>query len=187
MHPPSLLFTCAFIAAAASTQALTASTVTTTADSGGGSLRAVLAAATNGETITFDPALNGATITLTSGELAISGLQVSIDASALSSGIKISGNNTSRIFSIVSGSNVTLSHLELFNGRSESNTGGGISALQSQLNLTNTTLRNCFSQFDGGALWANGVTGLVDSCSFVGNDAEGFGGGIYLIGTPSFT
>lgn len=191
MHPPSLLFTCAFMAAAASTQALTAgtvtTTVTTTADSGGGSLRAVLAAATNGETITFDPALNGATITLTSGELAITGLQVSIDASALSNGIKISGNNNSRVFIISGNANVSLNSLDIFNGRSSANYGGGILALGSGLHCVNVTIRNCLSASDGGGLWANSVTGSFDRCSFLGNDAEGFGGGIFLIGSTSVT
>ena len=42
-------------------------TVTTTADSGPGSLRAAIAAASDGDTIQFDAALNGQTITLTSG------------------------------------------------------------------------------------------------------------------------
>ena len=45
--------------------------VTTTADSGAGSLRAAIAAASNGDTIQFDAALNGQSIMLTSGELAI--------------------------------------------------------------------------------------------------------------------
>src|SRR6266850_8363457 len=45
--------------------------VTTTADSGTGSLRAAIAAAGNGDTIQFDPALNGQSITLTSGELTV--------------------------------------------------------------------------------------------------------------------
>src|SRR5438045_5818341 len=46
-------------------------TVTTTADSGVGSLRAALAASSDGDTIQFDSALNGQTISLTSGELVI--------------------------------------------------------------------------------------------------------------------
>src|ERR1700730_4043008 len=45
--------------------------VTTTADSGPGSLRQARADAMNGNTIQFDPALNGQTINLTSGELVI--------------------------------------------------------------------------------------------------------------------
>ena len=46
-------------------------TVTSTADSGAGSLREAIAAASNGDTIQFAPALNGQTIALTSGELVI--------------------------------------------------------------------------------------------------------------------
>ena len=46
-------------------------TVTNTNDSGAGSLRAAIAAAANGDTIDFAPALNGQTITLTSGALTI--------------------------------------------------------------------------------------------------------------------
>jgi hypothetical protein len=44
-------------------------TVTTTADSGAGSLRQALADASDGDTIQFDAALNGHTITLTRDEL----------------------------------------------------------------------------------------------------------------------
>jgi hypothetical protein len=46
-------------------------TVINTNDSGPGSLRQALADANNGDTINFDPALNGQTILLTSVELAI--------------------------------------------------------------------------------------------------------------------
>src|SRR5438132_13231546 len=45
--------------------------VTNTNDSGPGSLRGAIAAASDGDTIQFDPALKGQTITLTSGELFI--------------------------------------------------------------------------------------------------------------------
>src|SRR5262245_28675487 len=46
-------------------------TVLNNADSGLGSLRDTIAAAQNGDTIIFDPSLDGQTISLTSGELAI--------------------------------------------------------------------------------------------------------------------
>src|SRR6266436_1802536 len=61
---------CVTMAGAGSTQAATL-TVTTTADNGVGSLRAAIAAANDGDTIQFDPALNGQTINLTSVELVI--------------------------------------------------------------------------------------------------------------------
>src|SRR5262245_2749892 len=46
-------------------------TVLNNADSGNGSLRATIAAAQSGDQIVFDPGLQGQTITLISGELAI--------------------------------------------------------------------------------------------------------------------
>src|SRR5882757_7860680 len=46
-------------------------TVTNTNDSGPGSLRQALADANGGDTINFDPALNGQTIPLTTDELVI--------------------------------------------------------------------------------------------------------------------
>ena len=167
---------------------LQAGTVTNTDDSGIGSLRAVIAAGPNGETIDFDPALNGATITLTSGHLSITGLQVTIDASALPAGIKISGNSNSRIFLIDSSSDVTLNGLELFNGSVTGN-GGGISALSSALNCINVTIRNCVSTGDGGGIWASSISGIMDRCSFIGNDAgsTGFGGGIIFNGATAAT
>ncbi len=45
--------------------------VTNTADNGAGSLRGMITMATGGDTIQFDPALNGQTITLTSDELVV--------------------------------------------------------------------------------------------------------------------
>src|SRR6476469_4098930 len=49
-------------------------TVTNNRDSGPGSLRQALADAHNEDIISFDPSLNGQTITLTSGELVVNGI-----------------------------------------------------------------------------------------------------------------
>ena len=61
---------CAAVIGIASANAATL-IVTTTADSGAGSLRQALADASDGDTIQFESGLNGQTIGLTSGELAI--------------------------------------------------------------------------------------------------------------------
>jgi parallel beta-helix repeat protein len=187
MNVSRLLLTFAVFSYTAHHQSLHAGVVTNTADAGPGSLRDAVSTAINGELITFAPSLNDSTITLTSGELMISNLQLSIDASALSKPIKISGNTTSRIFNISSSSNVSLNSLEIFDGRSVGNNGGGIVAIGSNLNLTNTTIRDCASTIDGGGLWLNNVSGNIDRCSIVGNDSQVYGGGIYLIGGVSPT
>src|SRR5436190_23951008 len=61
---------CAGVIGTASANAATL-IVTSTNDSGPGSLRQALADAQDGDTIQFDPSLNGQTIMLTSGELAV--------------------------------------------------------------------------------------------------------------------
>ena len=189
MNTPRFFLALAILTAASSSHALTAGMVTTTADSGAGSLRAAISAAVIGvpETITFAPALNGATITLTSGELVITELQLSIDASALSRPIKISGNNSSHIFTISNNASVSLNSLEILEGRNLVSNGGGIIAAQSHLDFINITIRGCVSNFEGGGLWANNVTGTLDRCSILGNDSQTFGGGISLIGSTSPT
>ena len=189
MNTPRFLLALTILSAAGPSQTLTAGIVTTTADSGAGSLRAAISAAVVGipETITFAPALNGATITLTSGELTISGLQLSIDASALPNGVRISGNGNSRIVQITNNANVSLASLDLVSGKNLSGPGGGISASQSQLSCTNVSIRSCVSSFDGGGLWLNNVTGTMDRCSFLGNDSGAYGGGILVIGTTAST
>src|SRR5262249_43613677 len=98
--------------------------VTTNADSGLGSLRQVAGALQGGGTVTFAPKLSGQTITLTSGEVAITN-NLTIDASALANGIIINGNHNSRIFNIAGGTVVTLNALVLTNGYTTNGNWGG--------------------------------------------------------------
>jgi len=85
-------------------------TVTSSADSGAGSLRQAIADAAPGDTIDF--AVTGTT-TLTSGQLGVAkSLTV---AGPGASNLTISGNNSNRVFSIISGT-VTIAGLSLFDG-----------------------------------------------------------------------
>lgn len=171
---------------------LHAGTVTTINDDatpGSGSLRAVLAAATNGETIDFAPSLDGASITLTLGELVISGLTVTIDAGSLPSGISIHGNDSSRILNISSASNVTLKGLTLRNGRQDtidSGNGGAVEAVGGVLTLSGCVIKDCYARNTGGGLsLKSGVQVNVDRCSIVGNRANDQGGGVIILGTTT--
>src|SRR5713101_7862258 len=98
-------------------------TVTNPADSGDGSLRAMLALASSGDTIIFDPSLAGQTITLTSGELVI---DKSLDIEGLGADqLTVSGNDASRVFDITGGGlTVTLADLAIVHGRASQ--GGGV-------------------------------------------------------------
>src|SRR5688500_8642013 len=77
-------------------------TVMNTNDSGAGSLRAALASAAasgGADTVNFDAALSGQTITLTSGSLGTTDAGgVIVDATTLPGGITVSGGGVSRVF-----------------------------------------------------------------------------------------
>ncbi|HEY6329725.1 MAG TPA: choice-of-anchor tandem repeat GloVer-containing protein, partial [Blastocatellia bacterium] len=95
--------------------------VTTNADTGSGSLRTVIADAASGDTITFAAALDGLTITLTSGEILINkNLTITGPGSGM---LSISGSNSSRIFFISTGT-VSISGLTLENGMAKGGNGG---------------------------------------------------------------
>ena len=73
--------------------------VTNLNDAGPGSLRDVIATANPGDTITFDPSLNGGTITL------LSQIQIEVDLTINGPGpenLTVSGGNTTRMLQIVS-------------------------------------------------------------------------------------
>src|SRR5262245_56284575 len=76
-------------------------TVSNAIDSGAGSLPDTIKHASSGDMIVFDPSLNGQTITLTSGELAIT---KSLDIEGPGAGLlAISGNDQFRVFDISQG------------------------------------------------------------------------------------
>lgn len=136
-------------------------TVTKTDDTNDGicdadcSLREAIAAATPGDTVQFAAPLfdSAQTVALTS-ELSVIGKNITILGRAANL-TAISGENTSRVFNVGGGSNLTLDNITVKNGRDFS-TGGGIYNTAT-LNITNSTISN------------NSVSG--------GNDNSG--GGIY--------
>ncbi|MBD1868511.1 right-handed parallel beta-helix repeat-containing protein [Cyanobacteria bacterium FACHB-471] len=173
-------------------------TVTSIANSGAGSLREAIANAQSGDTIKFSPTLAGQTITLTSGQLEIN-KGLTIDGSG-ATGVKISGNNTSRIFDVtISGSSFTLRNLTLINGRAsgtgEAGAGGAIrTAGGGQLIVENSTFQNNASSGEGGgAIWAGyNSTNTILNSTFNGNDGtsgqgERGGGAISVKSKSSLT
>jgi hypothetical protein len=90
-------------------------TVLNNADSGSGSLRDTIAAAQNGDTIIFDSSLEGQTITLTSGELALN-QNLDIEGPGPDQ-LAISGNDASRVFRVGSGVSVAIDDLTITHGR----------------------------------------------------------------------
>ena len=158
------------------------------------SLRSAIAAANldaqNGvaDTITFDPSLAAKTILL-AAPLELSGVPssgtatITIDASALSGGITVSGSSQVNVFLIDQGVNAFLNSLTITNGFVTSSSGGGID------NNGTLTLQNCditgnsAMNFNGGGI-ENAGTLNAQNCDIINNSAQDAnGGGIDNTGT----
>jgi hypothetical protein len=75
-----------------------------------GTLRYAVAHAHSGDTIVLAPALQSAGITLTQGELLLSQTGLTIKSGG-NAPVTISGNNSSRVFEVAGGADVTLSNV----------------------------------------------------------------------------
>jgi hypothetical protein len=166
-------------------------TVTSPADSGDGSLRAVIAAAQDGDQIIFDQSLQGQTITLTSGELAVT---KSLDIEGLGADqLAVSGNHQSRVFDVTNAVTVTIAGLTIRDGLAVGGpgAGGGIEIVGANVTVANDTLADNEARGFGGN--GHGRGGALDAgqgamltvvhCLFRHNQATGtseaLGGAIY--------
>jgi hypothetical protein len=176
-------------------------TVTSAADDGSsGTLRAVLAAAHNGDTIVFSKKLNGQMLTLTAGQLQ-DNVSVQINGPG-SNSLNISGNSASRILDIAAGANTTISGLTLSHGSATD--GAGILNAGTLTLSQDVLTANVAQGIPGGGPFSNGRGGAVENQSgatldvvkstITGNQAHGapdnlgetgYGGGIYNAGTTS--
>jgi hypothetical protein len=122
-------------------------TVTSASDSGAGSLRAAIAAADPGDTITFDGSLDGETIDLTTGAIPID-KSLTIEGPGASD-LAVDAGHNSRIFVLSSG----------------------------DLSISDLTLANAAGPEEGGAIYSESSGSLtVSDCTFTGNAAGGPGG-----------
>jgi hypothetical protein len=157
-------------------------TVLNNLDKGAGSLRDAITKASSGDTIVFDPSLNGQTITLTSDQLTINtNLDIEGPGASL---LAISGNGANRVFNIPKGNSVTIAGLTITQGLSNgAGGGGGVLVVGSTLALTNDVFSDNQAAFDGhgaiafgGALDnGNGANTTVSGCTFLDNVANGQG------------
>lgn len=168
--------------------------VTNLNDSGPGSLRDVVSFANSlpgADTIVFPSGVDGGTISLTSGEIAITEA-ITIQAT----NVTINANSASRIFRIASGTgNVTLTGLTLTGGKTTgfAQGGGAIRSLAtSHLTLNRSTISGNTTAGEyasGGGIYSYGPLTLVDSI-VSGNSTtvkDSSGGGILSIGPVTLT
>jgi hypothetical protein len=156
-------------------------TVLNNLDKGAGSLRDAITKASSGDTVVFDPSLNGQTITLTSDQLSINkNLDIEGPGASL---LAISGNGTNRVFDVPQGNSVTIAGLTITRGLGNGVAGGGgVLVVGSTLALTNDVLSDNQADFPGrqhafgGALFnGTGANTTVSGCTFRDNVANGQG------------
>ncbi len=184
-------------------------TVSSTNDSGTGSLRAAVNQANSdggGDTIVFSSLFNTPqTITLTSGQLELTGTTAPTTITGPAAGVTVSGNNASRVFQVDSGVTATISGLTISGGNAVGGNGGGLQNLGTVTVSACTFTSNSVSAVSisgtvfgglGGGLYNNvGATATVSACSFTGNFAtpvsisgtliNGVGGGLFNFGTAT--
>jgi hypothetical protein len=159
-------------------------TVLNNADSGHGSLRAEIAAAQNGDTIVFAPSLNGQTIALSGGELSIT-KGVNIEGPGAGeltiSGIASVGgtNYFSRVFEVNAGQPVSISGLNIFDGRGGLN--GGAILNHTTLTISNCSIENSTAEY-GGAIDNSSTGTMIISGSVIYGGSALVGGGIRNLG-----
>ena len=152
---------CAMMAGTSSLHAGTI-TVTTTADSGAGSLRSAIAAASDGDTIQFDAALNGQSITLTSDELAIN-KNITLDgpgADQLAVTRASGGTPDFRIFHVLPGHTVIIEGLTISGG--SGGPGSGVANDSATVVIDRCVVQDCSASSFGGGVYVNAAA-FVDA------------------------
>jgi hypothetical protein len=154
-------------------------------DNGPGSLRQALALVANGGVVTFDPALAGASIELSTGPLLVQGKTVTIGASATP--LTISGAGRDRMLIIDPGAGVNMSYITLANG-STWDVGGAV-INNGSLSCDHCLVTNNFLN-SGDSIWWKGGGGIFSGDgstlrlinSTISNNRTNLvdGGGIYV-------
>ncbi|MBK7405695.1 MAG: LEPR-XLL domain-containing protein [Phycisphaerales bacterium] len=136
------------------------------------------------DSITFSPLLGGRTITLLHGELGISD-DLAIAGLGASS-LAISGNSTSRVFSVATGVTASIEGLTITDGEAAAAKGGGIHSAGT-LTLTNMVVSGNSAGQAGGGIYSSSSTLTLTMCVVSGNSADDYGGGILSDGVLSLT
>jgi CSLREA domain-containing protein len=130
------------------------------------------------DTITFDPGLGRATISLTGGPLVLSDYGHAATETIDGGGrITVNGNHAGSVFTVSPGGIAVLDNLTIINGSSSE--GGGIdNGYYATLTVSGCTLSgNSATQRGGGIYSGQTATLIVSNSTFTNNSATGFGGG----------
>ena len=137
----------------------------------------------NNDSITFSSSLEQTpTITLVNGSLVINNeTDVSIDASNISTGITVDGNDSSRVFE-VDNATVSMNSMTITGGTSGDSSGGGIAAGNSTVSLSYSTVSGNQAYVSGGGISAASSTVSLSNSTVSRNSTlYNNGGGINAI------
>ncbi|MEX2142001.1 MAG: HYR domain-containing protein [Pirellulales bacterium] len=139
------------------------------------------------DSIQFDPSLAGGTITLTLGELPVTG-ELTITGLGEDQ-IAISGNDVTRVLHVLPGVSLTLEHVTIRKGSAQgdfpNNLAGGIYNEVGNLTINNSTITENSARSVGGAIYSSGNL-TIQSSTFSSNSAVG-GGALYVVSAGSGT
>jgi hypothetical protein len=168
---------------------LTVTTASDVAGHAGTSLRDAVSQANKdagagvSDTIVFASSLAGATITLTQGQLELSGhaangAMITMDGSSLGQAVTVNGNNGSRVFQVDSSVQAAFVSLVITGGNRGNDAGGGI-LNSGTLTVNQSILASNNAAFGGGL--ANMGTALIQNSTITANTAVNYGdgGGIF--------
>ena len=189
-----LLFSAVIFTVASATAQSAVLTVTNTLDSGIGSLRDTIDVAHAGDTIQFDAALNGQTITLTSGELLVNKSLTINGPGADKLTVQRStadGTPAFRIFHIYGTSSfsfaaLTLAGLTIANGNNPEGGGGIFISVWGASTIANCVISgNTAPGSAGGGIFRSFGAGVDITNSTISGNSAAYGGGIYVSGSTS--
>ncbi|MEM7736157.1 MAG: choice-of-anchor Q domain-containing protein [Deinococcota bacterium] len=141
------------------------------------SLREAVAAAADGDTITFIAGLSGQRIVLSGTEIVVPQANLTIDASALATPVIVEAGGSSRIFNQTNNLGVfTLNGLELSGGSSARD--GGAVYSSSNISIFNSTIYKNQARDSGGGIYSDGNI-ILDKSQVTGNRADSLGGGLF--------
>lgn len=163
--------------------------VTNIGNDGVGSLRQAIADVVDDGTITFDAELSGQTIVLGGRSLGIKDKSLSIDASALTDGIVISGNQRTSVFWVDETGGLLLDSVWITEGVGYD--GGGIYS-RGELQMFNCTVSDCVARgydFSSGGGIHNGKPGdcRLTNCTLFNNRSEAIARQVHILSGAIFT
>ncbi len=145
------------------------------------SLREAIRDCPPGGRITFAPSLSNATCTLGAlGALSVNGKAVTIDATSLPRGVKVSTSGTARLFNVTASGSLSMHAVSLTGA--DTTVDGGAVVNNGRLTLSRAAIYGNVSSSSGGGIYHQGVDLILDHCTFANNHSLAAGSALRAAG-----